>query len=126
MGLVIQRYRDASKSEVFVTSTEIFASAHGPGTAYSFNPGNSMFDAPKLREHAVKVMETIGLAVSSIDNPAKLQPVLLSLGKTHATQHNVKDNQCAFNFLEKDDPYCISPRFLFQFQCDSVISWSCC
>ena len=61
-----------------------------------------MFEAPKLREHAVKVMETIGLAVSNIDNPAKLQPVLLSLGKTHATQHNVKDNQCAFDFREKD------------------------
>jgi len=72
---------------------EVFSSAHGPGQAHSFVPGKNMFDSPKLREHGVKVMETIGKAVSNIDNPAKLKPVLMSLGKTHAIQHNVKDNQ---------------------------------
>ena len=74
--------------------TEVFSAAHGPGKSHSFVPGNNMFDAPKLREHGVKVMETIGKAISSIDSPGKLKPVLMSLGKTHAVQHNVKDKQC--------------------------------
>lgn len=42
-----------------------------------------MYDSPKFKGHALKVVTTIGVAVKGLDNMDELVPVLKDLGTKH-------------------------------------------
>uniref|UniRef100_A0A7S2IQR5 Globin domain-containing protein n=1 Tax=Zooxanthella nutricula TaxID=1333877 RepID=A0A7S2IQR5_9DINO len=63
----------------------IFEIAPGALQLFSFKdvPKDKLYDHPKLKNHALAVMKTVGTAVSMLDDVPNLLPVLEGLGKKH-------------------------------------------
>ena len=61
----------------------IFAIAPEALALFSFKDEPSLYDAPKFREHAIKVMKTVDVAVGMLTDVANLLPVLEGLGEKH-------------------------------------------
>ena len=62
---------------------KIFEIAPGALQLFSFKDESNLYESPKLKAHAVKVMKTVGVAVAGLQEVEKLIPVLKSLGKKH-------------------------------------------
>ena len=50
---------------------------------FSFKKEDNLYESPKLKAHALKVMTTVGVAVSMLNDVPKLLPVLRDLGQKH-------------------------------------------
>ena len=63
----------------------IFEIAPGALELFSFRdvPAPELYESAKLKSHALKVMNTVGVAVSMLDDVPALLPVLEGLGKKH-------------------------------------------
>ena len=63
----------------------IFEIAPGALELFSFKdlPADQLYESPRLKSHALKVMQTVGVAVKMLDDVPNLLPVLEGLGKKH-------------------------------------------
>ena len=61
----------------------IFTIAPGALQLFSFKDTRNLYENPKFKNHAKKVVNTVGVAVGLIDNLEELVPILQELGKTH-------------------------------------------
>ncbi|KAL3902209.1 MAG: hypothetical protein SGPRY_012175 [Prymnesium sp.] len=62
--------------EIAPEAVELFSS-------FKTIPFEERYDSPALQAHALKVMKTVAVAVSMLDNVPELLPVLRELGKKH-------------------------------------------
>jgi len=69
---------------------EIFTIAPAALQMFPFRGELDLYDSPKLKEHALGVMQTIGAAVTGLNDLPKLVPVLKELGQKHA-KYGVKE-----------------------------------
>jgi len=51
--------------------------------SFKDEPADKLYESPILKAHAIKVMKTVGVAVSMLDDLENLLPVLEGLGKKH-------------------------------------------
>ena len=61
----------------------IFELAPEALSMFSFGDEANLYESPKLKAHALKVMNTVGVAVGMLDDVPKLLPILADLGQKH-------------------------------------------
>jgi methyl-accepting chemotaxis protein len=63
----------------------IFAAAPSALLFFSFKDDVNMYESRGFKKHVVSVVNTVGVAVSSLETLGSLVPVLKSLGEKHST-----------------------------------------
>ena len=63
----------------------IFELAPEALSMFSFSNETDVYESPKLKAHALKVMNTVGVAVGMLNDVPKLLPILADLGKKHVS-----------------------------------------